>query len=153
MGGRYKRLDQCRTPALRKAAGARESDRSVINGAWNSISTPIIAPAIYLGSIEYVGERATRSARSGAPAGDCRLRTGQATEVADEWLRPTLLAAAFDLGEPDKAEELADDVIADGPPIWKVHSVLHDLEASVLQVSDVAKRERLSTVIDQIKAG
>ena len=72
---------------------------------------------------------------------------------ADEWLRPTLLAAAFDLGEPDKAEELADDVIAEGPAAWKVDSVLDDLEASVLQVSDAAKRGRLSAVTDRIKAG
>ena len=61
--------------------------------------------------------------------------------------------AAFDLGEPDKAEELADDVMAEGPPAWKVDSLLGDLEASVLQVSDAAKRDRLFAVIDRIKAG
>jgi hypothetical protein len=73
--------------------------------------------------------------------------------IADEWLRPTLLAAAFDLGEPDKAEKLADDVMAEGPAVWKIDAVLDDLEASVLQVSDATKRERLSIVIDRIKAG
>ena len=31
--------------------------------------------------------------------------------IADEWVRPTLLGAAFDLGTPDKAEELARAVI------------------------------------------
>ena len=71
--------------------------------------------------------------------------------VADEWLRPTLLAAAFDLGDPDKAEELADDVIAEGAAEWKVNSVLDDLEDSIVQVSDAAKRARLSAVIDRIK--
>jgi len=71
--------------------------------------------------------------------------------VADEWLRPTLLAAAFDLGDTDKAEELADDVVAEGQSTWKVNSVLGDLEASVLQVGDAAKRARLSSVIDRIK--
>jgi hypothetical protein len=72
--------------------------------------------------------------------------------VADEWLRPTLLAAAFDLGDPDKAEELADDVIAEGQAKWKVETVLDDLEASVLHVGDAAKRARLSAVIDRFKA-
>jgi hypothetical protein len=62
--------------------------------------------------------------------------------VADEWLRPTLLAAAFDLGDPDKAAELADDVIVEGRAAWKVQSVLSDVEANVLQVSDAAKRAR-----------
>ena len=71
--------------------------------------------------------------------------------LSDEWLRPTLLAAAFDLGDPDKAEELADDVIAEGEAEWKVQSVLGDLEASVVQVTDAAKRVRLSAVIDRIK--
>jgi hypothetical protein len=37
-------------------------------------------------------------------------------QVADEWVRPTLLGAAFDLGDPDKAEELADALIAEGAP-------------------------------------
>jgi len=73
-------------------------------------------------------------------------------KVADEWVRPTLLGAAFDLGNPDKAEELADAVIAEGAAKWKVDSTLRDLEASLAQVNDAAKRARLSTVIDRIKA-
>jgi hypothetical protein len=72
--------------------------------------------------------------------------------VADEWLRPTLLAAAFDLGDSDKAESLADEVMDEGPAAWKVQSVLGDLEASVLQMSDAAKCAQLSAVIDRIKA-
>jgi hypothetical protein len=71
--------------------------------------------------------------------------------VADEWLRPTLLAAAFDIGDPDRAEELADEVIAEGQAAWKLDTVLRDLEASVLQVGDAAKRARLAAVIDRIK--
>ena len=72
-------------------------------------------------------------------------------QVADEWVRPTLLGTAFDLCDPDKAEELADAIIAEGAPKWKVNSVLHDLEDSTVQVSDTAKRARLSAVIDRIK--
>ena len=34
--------------------------------------------------------------------------------VADEWLRPTLLGAAFDAGDCDKAEELADEIASRG---------------------------------------
>ena len=72
-------------------------------------------------------------------------------KLADEWLRPTLLAAAFDLGEPDKAEELAVQVIAEGQAKWKVSSVLRDLQVSLQYVNDEAKRARLSAVIDKIK--
>jgi hypothetical protein len=69
--------------------------------------------------------------------------------AADDWLRPTL-SGSFDLGEPDKAEELADDVIDEGPAAWKVDGVPDDLETSVLQVSDAAKRGRLSAVTDRM---
>jgi hypothetical protein len=73
--------------------------------------------------------------------------------IADDWLRPTLLASAFDLGEPDKAEELADDVLNEGAAAWKIDSVLADCEASALQVADAEKRARLAAVIERIKAG
>jgi hypothetical protein len=72
-------------------------------------------------------------------------------QLADEWLRPTQLAAAFDLGDPDKAEELAMQVVAEGQAKWNVGSVLRDLEASLQYVTDPAKRARLSAVIDKIK--
>jgi hypothetical protein len=51
--------------------------------------------------------------------------------VADEWLRPTLLVAAFDAGDPDKAEELVDDVVAEGAAKWKIDAILGDLETSL----------------------
>jgi hypothetical protein len=77
----------------------------------------------------------------------------RAMNLADDWKRPTLLAAAFDLGDPEKAEELADDVMNEGNAAWKIDSVLADCEASVLQVADPAKRARLAAVIQRIKAG
>jgi tetratricopeptide (TPR) repeat protein len=71
--------------------------------------------------------------------------------VADEWLRPTLLAAAFDAGDPDKAEELVDDVVAEGAAKWKVDAILRDLETSLAHISDAPRRARLSAVIDTLK--
>ena len=52
--------------------------------------------------------------------------------TADEWLRPTLLGAAFDAADCDKAEELAEKVIEEGPARWKLDATIADLEASVL---------------------
>jgi hypothetical protein len=72
--------------------------------------------------------------------------------VGDEWLRPTLLGAAFDSGDCDKAEELADDVAAEGAARWKLDSTLADLEASVLQVEDKDRRERLTAILADLKA-
>ena len=70
---------------------------------------------------------------------------------SDEWLRPTLLGAAFDAGNADKAEELADDVAAEGAARWKLDSILNDLDSSILQVGDNKSRERLTAVIAALK--
>jgi hypothetical protein len=47
-----------------------------------------------------------------------------------------LLGTAFDSGDADKAEELAMDVLAEGPAQWKLDTTLADLKASVAQVED-----------------
>jgi len=72
--------------------------------------------------------------------------------VTDEWLRPTLLGAAFDAGDADKAEELIRDVMAEGRTRWKVDTILNDLKASLAHVDDVPRRARLSAVIGQLQA-
>src|SRR6202011_1321626 len=36
----------------------------------------------------------------------------------DEWLNPTLLGAAFDTGDVEKAHELASEVTTEGPSAW-----------------------------------
>jgi hypothetical protein len=72
-------------------------------------------------------------------------------DVPDEWLRSTLLGAAFDAGDADKAEELVDDVIAEGPTRWKLETILRDLEASANHVKDDGQRARLLTVVARLK--
>jgi hypothetical protein len=71
--------------------------------------------------------------------------------LADEWLRPTLLGAAFDSGDADKAEELAMDVVAEGPAQWKLDTTLADLKASVTQVEDKDRRDRLAAVLKSLE--
>jgi tetratricopeptide (TPR) repeat protein len=71
--------------------------------------------------------------------------------TADEWLRPTLLGAAFDAGDVDKTEELADEVAAEGPTRWKLESILHDLDVSARNVTDAERRTRLVAVIDRLR--
>jgi hypothetical protein len=70
--------------------------------------------------------------------------------IADEWLRPTLLGAAFDAGDADKAEELVDDIIAEGPARWKLDSILTGLRLSAAQVKDETQRARLVAVIERL---
>ncbi len=77
-----------------------------------------------------------------------RARRRQAT---DPWLRATLLGAAFDASDADKAEELADEVESEGAARWKLDSVLGALEASLALVTDADVRERLQAVVDRLK--
>ncbi|TCL73816.1 TRAFs-binding domain-containing protein [Rhizobium sp. BK251] len=153
MGGRYKRIakaaasDSERRQALSKAIDYYEEGMEIDLNAYYCSSN---LPRLYRMRARAGDEERAQTALRLAIAACERARR---LNVADEWLRPTLLAAAFDLGDADKADELADDVMADGPPAWKVTTVLGDLEASVSQVSDVAQRARLSSVIDRIKVG
>jgi tetratricopeptide (TPR) repeat protein len=153
MGGRYKRLikagtasDAEKRQALAKAIDCYERGMELDLNAYYCSSN---LPRLYRTRARAGDEERAQTALRLAIAACERAKR---LNVADEWLRPTLLAAAFDLGDPDKAEELADDVTAEGQAAWKVQSVLGDLDASVVQVTDASKRVRLSAVIDRIKA-
>jgi tetratricopeptide (TPR) repeat protein len=153
MGGRYKRLaraaasDAERRQALAKAIDCYERGMELNLNAYYCCSN---LPRLYRSRARAGDEeRAQTSLRLTIAACERARRLN----VADDWLRPTLLAAAFDFGDPDKAEELADAVMDEGPAAWKVDSMLADLKASVVQVTDGAKSARLSAVIDRIKVG
>jgi hypothetical protein len=70
--------------------------------------------------------------------------------AVDPWLRPTLLAAAFDAGDADKSEQLADEIRAEGPARWQLSSVRGDLETSIRHVPDEAIRVRLVRVLERL---
>jgi tetratricopeptide (TPR) repeat protein len=151
LGGRYKRLargaasDAERQRALAKAIDCYERGMELDLNAYYCSGN---LPSLYRTRARTGDDERAQTALRLAIAACERARR---LNVADEWLRPTLLIAAFGLGDPDKAEELVDDVIAEGQAAWKVNSVLGDLEAGVSHVSDGAKRARLASVIDRIK--
>ncbi len=153
MGGRHKRLARTapvdspeRRQELEKAIDCYQQGMELDLNAYYCSSN---LPRLYRTRGSAGDEERAQSTLRLAIAACERARRMQ---IADEWLRPTLLAAAFDLGEPDKADELADAVIAEGPARWKVNGVLGDLEQTVAQVTDPAKRARLSAIVDKIKA-
>src|SRR5262249_31665152 len=153
IGGRYKRL-------LNAATSPSEKRQALANAIERYEKGMQLDLNAY-----YCSSNLPRLYRSRAKPGDEELaqtmlrltiaacERARALNVADDWLRATLLAAAFDLGDPDKAERLADDVLNEGAAAWKIHSVLADCEASVLQVADPAKRSRLAAIVERIKAG
>jgi hypothetical protein len=64
----------------------------------------------------------------------------KAGNVADEWLRPTLLGVAFDLGNLEEARALTNEVIEEGAERWKLVSTIADLRVSVSQLQDPNKK-------------
>lgn len=152
LGGRYKRLSAAatgsaaeRTINLNKAIDCYERGMYLdLNEYYCSSNLPRLYRIRARAGDE---ERAQSTLRLVIAACERAKQRG----LADEWLRPTLLGAAFDAGDADKAEQLIDGVITEGAACWKVDTVLRDLETSIAHVSDSAKQARLSAVIEQLR--
>jgi tetratricopeptide (TPR) repeat protein len=69
----------------------------------------------------------------------------------DEWLKPTLLGSAFDVGDVEKAEGLADEVTIDGPAAWKLETTLADCRTAA-QLQEEPRRSELLDVIGRLQA-
>jgi hypothetical protein len=152
LGGRYKRQAKLagasaaeRLRYLNKAIGFYERGMDL---DLNEYYCPSNLPRLYRQRAGNGDEdRAQTSLRLVIAACERAKRRG----VANEWLRPTLLAAAFDAGDPDKAEELVGEVVAEGAAKWKMDTILSDLQTSLAHVGDAAQRARLSAVFDTLK--
>lgn len=68
----------------------------------------------------------------------------------DEWLNPTLLGAAFDAGDVEKAQELANQVAIEGPAIWKLETTLEDCRTAAKLWQD-PRRSELLKIIAQLE--
>jgi hypothetical protein len=152
LGGRYKRLIDSaaaspgqRLQYLSKAIDCYERGMELdLNEYYCSSNLPRLYRQRMRGGD---GERAQDVLRLVIAACDRAKRRN----VTDEWLRPTLLGAAFDAGDADKAEELANDVMVEGPVRWKLDSILEGLEVSTNLVKDHVKRARLQAVVAGLK--
>jgi tetratricopeptide (TPR) repeat protein len=70
----------------------------------------------------------------------------------DDWLKPTLLGAAFDAGDVDAAEGLYQDILQEDPVAWKLETTINDLETSLQYVPDQSKRAALSELLQKMRA-
>jgi hypothetical protein len=152
LGGRYKRmLNSARTPQehlmyLNKSIQSYERGMDLdLNEYYCSSNLPRLYRERKL---KGDGERAQTILNIVIAACERAKRRG----ASDEWLRPTLLVAAFDAGDADKAEELCVDVAQEGPARWKLDSIVDDLERSATQVEDSERRKRLNAVVAELKA-
>jgi tetratricopeptide (TPR) repeat protein len=70
----------------------------------------------------------------------------RARQSSDEWLNSTLLGAAFDAGDINKAQELANQVAIEGPAIWKLETTLDDCKTAAKLWQDPCRSELLKIV-------
>jgi hypothetical protein len=72
--------------------------------------------------------------------------------LADDWLKQTLLGASFDARECEKAEKLAAEVRSKPGERWKLTSTIRDLELSTNQAEDKNTKDRLTAILERLKA-
>jgi tetratricopeptide (TPR) repeat protein len=64
----------------------------------------------------------------------------------DEWLNPTLLGSAFDAGDVEKAQDLANLVKLEGPAAWKLDTTLETCRIAA-QLHEEPRRSELLAII------
>jgi len=68
----------------------------------------------------------------------------------DEWLRPTLLGAAFRARDVEKAAELAEQVEDEGGAAWKLASTLADLQLAVQQAAGDERHDEIEAIYERL---
>jgi hypothetical protein len=76
----------------------------------------------------------------------------KARNATDEWLRPTLLGAAFDVGNLEEAKVLTEEVIEEGAARWKLATTIQDLRESVNHIEDPHKKLQFARVLSTLEA-
>ena len=159
LGGRWKRLWR----DAQRAPEASEERRRAPQHLYKAIDA--YERGMFLDLNEYYcASNLSRLYRSRGREGDLEraLRASQATVLAcermraaglaDEWLKPSLLGAAFDAGDLAKVQQLADEIEAEGGAVWMREAMIADLEVSANLVDDEDRRAALQSVVAQLAA-
>lgn len=70
--------------------------------------------------------------------------------VADEWLNPTLLGAAFDAADLETAKTLLVQIKKEGASTWKLQSTMNDLKLSASQIEDGEVQNGMNSIIQDL---
>jgi hypothetical protein len=151
LGGRYKRLfasakDEDKAELLDSAIDAYQRGMELdLNQYYCSSNLPRLCRQRKLNDDEV---RADIVAKVVLAACERAEKLG----VADEWLKQTLLGAAFDARECEKADKLAAEVKSKPGERWKIASTIGDLELSVSQVEGKDMKDRLTAILEPLRA-
>lgn len=70
--------------------------------------------------------------------------------AGDEWLKATLLGAAFDAGDVGKADELSYEVEDEGPAAWKLDTTVKDCRTAA-ELCEEPKRGELLAIVERLE--
>jgi hypothetical protein len=152
LGGRYKRLYQAAATAGDRASYLKQAIDWYERGMMLDLNEYYCAsnlPRLYQtrgkpGDVDSAGNVQALLVLA--------CERAKARNAADEWLRPTLLGAAFDVGNLEKASQLTDEVIEEGAQRWKLASTIADLRVSVSQLHDPDKKLGFGQLLARLEA-
>jgi tetratricopeptide (TPR) repeat protein len=155
VGGRYKKLYD---EAVRQ--GDAQAAREYLNRAIEHYDRGMrldlndYYPSSNLPRLLRLRNRKGDAERAVAAAHIARIACERARErnPNDEWVRPTLLGAAFDAGDVDAAESLYEEIADEGPTPWKLETTLDDLRRSVEIQQDPERRQALAAILKNLEA-
>jgi hypothetical protein len=75
----------------------------------------------------------------------------QQRKSQDEWLNATLLGAAFDSGDLEKAQQLAELMAVEGPASWKLETTLRDCKLAA-ELFEEPRRTQLLAIAARLSA-
>jgi hypothetical protein len=152
LGGRYKRLAAtAESPAERRMYVSKAIDayQRGMDVDLNDYYPASNLPPLYRERNDPGDEQRAVEAEV-LTAVACRAAIANGT--ADEWVRPTLLANAFDRGDVAEAIRLRAQVETEGLVRWQLDSTIERLRASVAAQRDAEVRAGLEAVLEQLEA-
>jgi hypothetical protein len=160
IGGRYKRLWRTARKA-REAGGAASPSLDEARYLESSIESYTVGMELDYNEY-FCSSNLPQLLRARAEDGDderaaivdhfvvAACERARTRGVADEWLRPTLLGAAFRAGDVKRAAELAKRIKLEGAARWKLSSTLADLADAIRQTANTENRSRLQQIYDDL---
>ena len=153
IGGRYKRLYRAAKEAGHETAARRNLNQAIkhyyegmmldLNDYFPTCNLPVL-----LRARNRPGDLELAKFTAGVTLRACER--ARKLNAEDEWLRPTLLVAAFDAEDAIEAARLADEIELESTSEWKLATLLDDIHARVALVADPSKRTQLEEIAKRL---
>ncbi len=153
LGGRYKRLLKAATNESDKARYLDLAIQHYEQGMkldLNDYFPSCNLPGLYRMRGQEGDEE---SAKTAAMVTRLACERAESRGTADEWLKPTLLGAAFSSGDLSTATRLVNEIERSGNlAVWKLETTIADLDPEVERMTDSDRRMAFKKLLERLKA-